>query len=71
MATLSRAKVEKVVNPPQNPMVRKARRLALNQPNRSNRPKRRPINKHPIRLTAKVPKGKEAVVPFCTQRVSK
>lgn len=62
------AKVEKVVNPPQKPTVRKIRHSSLIRLVLSVIPKINPINRHPSRLTAIVPNGKEEATLFCTTR---
>lgn len=51
-------KVEKVVNPPQNPIINKLLPQPANQSYLNENPKSTPIKKHPKMLTIKVPIGK-------------
>ena len=60
------AKVEKVVNPPQNPTVRKIRHSSEIIFVLSEIPKINPISKHPNKLTAMVPNGNDETKLFCT-----
>jgi hypothetical protein len=62
----SLAKVEKVVNPPQNPTVRKIRHSSEIIFVLSEIPKINPISKHPNKLTAMVPNGNDDTKLFCT-----
>ena len=51
----SKANVEKVVNPPQNPVINSKRHSGENHSNLFARPKNTPIAKQPTMFTAKVP----------------
>lgn len=55
---MSSAKAEKVVNPPQNPVMRRTFSSGVMTCVFSIRPKSRPIMKQPITLTRNVPIGK-------------
>lgn len=60
-------KVEKVVNPPQNPVVSSS--LAdgdIHPPSRQFNPERNPMMRHPATFTAIVPNGKAITVQDCT-----
>ena len=60
-------KVEKVVNPPQNPVVSSS--LAdgdIHPPSRQFNPERNPMMSHPATFTAIVPNGKAITVQDCT-----
>jgi hypothetical protein len=60
------AKVEKVVNPPQNPTVRKIRHSSERIFVLSDMPKINPIIKQPNKFTAMVPNGNDDTKLFCT-----
>jgi hypothetical protein len=68
MARFSFAKVEKVVNPPQNPTVRNIFQPGENKESLSDSPYINPIRKQPEILTKKVPKGKAEGKLFCIKR---
>ena len=53
--TVSRENVEKVVNPPQKPIVKNIRKLGLNDNEFSEKKKTKPRIKLPITFTDKVP----------------
>ena len=64
---LSLAKVEKVVNPPQSPVVRSKHHELSVVENLAKSPYSSPMKKQPMRLTVKVPQGKEPLpIPFMT-----
>ena len=54
---LSKLKVEKVVRPPQNPIIKKRDKSDFKKSGFENIWKKNPISKHPIKFTAKVDKG--------------
>ena len=64
---LSLEKVEKVVKPPHNPVVRNRHHGCEVELNRPNKAKITPIRKHPTRFTAKVPQGNPCVQTFFIQ----
>jgi hypothetical protein len=57
-ARFSFAKVEKVVNPPQNPAARNIFHPGVSSELLSEKPYIRPMSRHPVMFTKKVPKGK-------------
>ena len=64
IARLSLAKVEKVVNPPQRPVVSRRHQLLSVVDSFAKIPYRSPIMKHPNRFTVRVPHGKVEFCPF-------
>ena len=64
IARLSLAKVEKVVKPPQKPVVNRRHQLLSVVENLAKMPYNSPIMKHPNRLTVRVPHGNDVLCPF-------
>ena len=67
-AMFSAEKVEKVVNPPQKPTVRKSLNSLFDKFPRSERPNSKPIRKHPKMFTHMVPNGKAEATLFWIAR---
>ena len=64
--TFSFMNVEKVVNPPQNPVVRRRRTAGLIPPLSLGNEAKIPIRKQPNTFTTIVPKGNEPAMASCT-----
>jgi hypothetical protein len=68
---LSYEKLEKVVYPPQMPVIRNSLHSVVSVAYLSEKPYSRPIIKHPVIFTRNVPAGKATVtsllVPSCTR----
>lgn len=66
---LSLAKVEKVVKPPQTPVVISKHQLLTVSENLENRPYNNPIKRQPRRLTERVPQGNPVLIPFMAAEI--
>jgi len=62
------AKVEKVVNPPQKPTARNIFHHGVSRELLSEKPYIKPISRHPVMFTRKVPKGNVDGKLFCKKR---
>ena len=62
------AKVGKVANPPQKPTARNNFHPGVSKALFSKKPYIKPISRHPVKFTKKVPKGKVDGKLFCKKR---
>lgn len=71
MPSLSFMKVEKVVKPPQKPVVSNRRTCGVSQPCVEGNDEKKPISRQPRILTVKVPSGNGVAttsdIPFATR----